>query len=456
MPKLAPEFSPVQLDEQVRTAIDLFPQPKHGTRIAFALPAAYREMGLFVRGLYVSVKNGQAHWGLSVRTNPEQGEGRRMNTGLGRYAFQREAGALTYLEAAQKASDLYASVKQSGADPVAEAKRRRAEARAALAVAKGEAVKAAVTFKQAAIEKHRLVTATLTNEKSKAQWLSSLESHIFDAKLSDGRKFGNASVGTLTQSDVSHVLAPLYATIPETAKRVRMRLENVFDYAIAKDWFIGNNPAKQARELLPKRAKKTVKAHHAAMAYQDVPTFIKTLQARNEVSARALEFIILTAVRLNEAIGARWSEIDFDLKRWTIPADRMKARVEHIVALSDAAIAVLNGLQRYDGCDYVFVSARKKQPTPYSPGVFAALYRNMKLDGFTTHGFRSAFRDWAGEETHHPREVIEHALAHQLKDEAEAAYARGTLIAKRRALMEDWAAHCGYQRGADSVVTLAA
>ncbi|WP_239442093.1 tyrosine-type recombinase/integrase [Saezia sanguinis] len=193
-------------------------------------------------------------------------------------------------------------------------------------------------------------------------------------------------------------------------------------------------------KLLPARSKIQRVEHFKALHYRDIPQFIKLLQQREGVSARAVEFAILTVARSGEIRGALWSEIDFEEKLWIIPARRMKMDKEHRIPLCDKAMRLLNHLPRLDGCDFVFPAPRSNKAL--SDMSLTAVLKRMDYQGITMHGFRSTFRDWAGETTHYPREVIEHALAHKLKDKAEAAYQRGDMLQKRRLLMQEWADFC--------------
>ena len=191
--------------------------------------------------------------------------------------------------------------------------------------------------------------------------------------------------------------------------------------------------------------------HHPAMPFIELPDFMERLSKENSVSARALEFAILTAARTGEVIGAKWSEIDLNAGVWTVPAERMKGGKEHQVPLSKRAIAILESLPREKG-GYVFPGAKAK--APLSNMAMLELLRGMSANGYSVHGFRSSFRDWAGDRTHYAREVIEHALAHQIKDKAEAAYRRSDALEKRRRLMEEWAKYCSSPVIASEVVAL--
>jgi integrase len=201
-------------------------------------------------------------------------------------------------------------------------------------------------------------------------------------------------------------------------------------------------------KLLPKRQKLT-RGHHAAMAYADVPAFIASLGEREALAAMALEFCILTATRSGEVLGARWSEIDMSAKVWTVPAARMKAAREHRIPLSDRALAILEKLAVAKMGDVVFPGQRPERPL--SGMAMEMMLRRMKVEGATVHGFRSACRDWPGNEPHFPREIAEAALAHVIGDKAEQAYRRGDALEKRRALMDAWAAWCEPSDGSNIV-----
>ncbi|MEM6464968.1 MAG: site-specific integrase [Pseudomonadota bacterium] len=240
-------------------------------------------------------------------------------------------------------------------------------------------------------------------------------------------------------ADVVGTLSPIWTAKPETANRVRQRIEAVLDYASALGIRTGDNPARwrgHLDHLLPKPTRVRAIKHHPALPHAEIADLMAQLAMREGVAARALAFTVLTAARSGETRGMTWAEVDLDAKIWTIPAERMKAGKEHRVPLTDAAIALLGAR----GDDKVLVFASEtKAGKPISDMSMTAVLRRMKRDGITVHGFRSTFRDWAGETTGFPREVIEAALAHGIKDKAEAAYARSDLFEKRRKLMEAWA-----------------
>jgi integrase len=247
-------------------------------------------------------------------------------------------------------------------------------------------------------------------------------------------------------------LTPIWTKKPETASRVRQRIEAVIDYATALGHRSGDNPARwrgHLDHLLPKPTKVRAVKHHPALPHANMADFMSDLSGRSGVGARALEFTILTAARSGETRGMTWAEVDLDARTWTIPAARMKAGKEHRVPISDDAFSLLG--PRRDDAALVFAS-ETKPGKPISDMSMTAVLRRMGRDGITVHGFRSTFRDWAGETTGFPREVIEAALAHGIKNKAEAAYARSDLFHKRRDLMEAWAAKAiSVNRGANVI-----
>jgi integrase len=273
------------------------------------------------------------------------------------------------------------------------------------------------------------------NAKHAAQWQMTLQRYA--APL---RRLPVDEVGT---DDVLSVLKPLWNVKPETASRVRGRIERVLDAAKAQGLRSGENPARwrgHLDQLLPKRQRLT-RGHHAAMAYVEVPAFISDLRSRSATAALALEFAILTAARSGEVLGARWNEFDLDRAIWIVPAERMKAAREHRVPLSPRALRIVTELEDSRTIDFVFPG--EKPDRPLSGMSLEIVLRRMKVEGATVHGFRSSFRDWAAECTNFPNEVCEAALAHVIENKAEAAYRRGDLFEKRRKLMDAWAAYCG-------------
>jgi integrase len=283
------------------------------------------------------------------------------------------------------------------------------------------------------------------NEKHRAQWQMTLTAYC--------KPIGGKRVSAITTEDVLGVLSPIWQQKSETASRLRGRIERVLDFAKAMGWRSGENPALwrgHLKNILPARQKLT-RGHHAAMPYADVPAFVRSLPGKEAMAARALEFLILTAARTGEVLGATWDEIDLERKLWTIPASRMKAGREHRVPLSEPATAILASLQDTRISDFVFPGF--KAQSPLSNMALQKLMERMQVDQYTAHGFRSAFRDWVGDHTSFPREVAEAALAHTVGDANERAYRRADALEKRRRLMHAWADFCT-KSGASTVVRL--
>ena len=272
------------------------------------------------------------------------------------------------------------------------------------------------------------------SEKHRAQWKMTLE--VYAAPIR------GKPVDAITTEDILGVLKPIWTQKSDTASRLRGRIEAVLDAARAAGHRTGENPARwkgHLAQLLSKRRKLT-RGHHAALPYQDVPGFLEALRGRSGVASLALEFAVLTAARSGEVFGARWDEIDLEAKLWTVPANRMKVNRDHRVPLSDRALAILGELQKARTSEYVFPGQRARQPL--SVTTLEMVLHRMKLENATVHGFRSSFRDWAGDRTSFPRELAEAALAHAVGDETEAAYRRSDALEKRRKLMDAWAAYC--------------
>jgi integrase len=284
------------------------------------------------------------------------------------------------------------------------------------------------------------------NPKHAAQWAMTLREYAKPIRAK--------SIDSIGVHDVLAVLKPLWARTPETAERLRGRIENVLDAARAKGFRSGENPARwrgHLDQLLPKRQRLS-RGHHAAMPYGDVPAFMAELRSRGALAARALELTILTACRSGEVLHARWREFDLTAGVWTVPAERMKAGKEHRVPLSERALGILGALRPLARDETAFVFSGRVAGKALSNMGMGMLMRRMGRDGVTVHGFRSAFRDWAAECTPFPHEVCEMALAHTIGNKAEAAYRRGDLFDKRRALMDAWALHC--EPKADNVLML--
>ena len=292
-----------------------------------------------------------------------------------------------------------------------------------------------MTFDEATRKFLESKSAEWSNPKHAAQWGSTLAKYASPV-------IGDLNVRDVELGHITKILEPIWKTKTETASRLRGRIESVLAWATVHGYRDGENPARWRGHLdkvLAKPSKVAKTKHHPALPYAELGAFMSALRKRQGMAARALEVLILTACRSGEIRGASWSEFDLDKKLWIIPAGRMKAKKEHWVPLSDQSVEILKGLIRLENNDLVFPAPRGGVLSDMTLG---AVLKRMGRDDLTAHGFRSTFRDWAGETTAYPREVIEHALAHQLKDKAEAAYARGTLFEKRRSLMDDWAKHC--------------
>jgi integrase len=328
-----------------------------------------------------------------------------------------------------------------GQDPLEIRKASRLEA-------KIEAAKA-MTFAgcaEAYIKVHR---AGWRNSKHAAQWPSSLASYTYPI-------FGSLPVQAIDTALVMRALEQIWTVKPETASRVRGRIESVLDWATARDYRRGENPARwrgHLENLLPKRSKVRAIEHHAALPYDQLAEFTAELRQQEGVAARALELTILTAARTGETLGAQWSEFDLSGRLWTVPGKRMKAGKEHRIPLSASAISVLDEMQAIRQSDFVFPGA--KSGRPLSGAAFRALLSRMGRSDLTVHGFRSTFSDWCSEHTNFPAEVREMALAHVVGDKVEAAYRRGDLFEKRRQLMAAWANFAISQPG-DNVVSITA
>lgn len=351
---------------------------------------------------------------------------RFMLAGKSRYMGLGDLNTFSLAEARERARLARQKV-ADGIDPIEE---RRAQ----LAARRAEDARR-VTFKQAAgryIDAHRV---GWKNAKHAEQWTNTLETYAYPV-------IGDLDVAQVDISHVMKVLEPIWEKKTETASRVRGRIERVLDWAKARHYRDGENPARwkgHLDKLLPARSKVAKVKHQPAMAYAELPGFMATLRGLDSVSARALEFTILTAKRTGEVIGAKWHEFDLDAKLWTIPGERMKAGKEHRVPLSDRCVEILEGLAREAGNDFVFIGARKG--AGLSSMAMLELLRGHHA-GLTVHGFRSTFSDWHADTTNYQTEVKEAALAHVISEGQRAAYERGDKLEKRRRLMRDWAAYC--------------
>lgn len=344
---------------------------------------------------------------------------RRPDIGLGGYPD------VTLEQARKQARDIREQIRK-GIDPIA--------ARRALVDAMKAAQAKTLTFDQAAKACHTTKASEFRNAKHKEDWISSLNRYVSPL-------IGELPVADVELAHVVRVLEPIWTTKTETATRVRQRIESVLAWATVSGYRSGDNPARWKGNLehaLAKPARVQKVTHYPALPWQEVGAFMVELRKREGIGARALEFAILTAARSGEVRGATWDEIDLQAKLWTIPAERMKAKKQHRVPLSDAAIRLLKALPRMEGSTWVFPSPRGKQLSDMSINVVT---RRMEAN-VVPHGFRSTFKDWCRSCTSYQDEVSELALAHVSSDATRAAYARDELLPKRERLMRDWAKFC--------------
>jgi integrase len=363
--------------------------------------------------------------------------GRTRDAGLGPFP------AVT-LAVARETADKWRKIVASGKDPI----ERRNEQRAAERV---EAAKA-MTFDDCSAAYIAAHEAAWRNAKHRQQWTNTLRTYVTPV-------FGKLPVQSVDVALVLKVIEPMWVTKPETANRVRGRIETVLDWAKARELRTGENPARwrgHLEHMLPPKSKLRKVKHHPALPFNEVGAFMMSLRKRPGIAAAALEFVILNATRTTETLGAAWSEVDLQAKLWIIPGERMKGGEEHRVPLSDAAVAVLKRMEAVRQGDLFFPGG--KEGAPLSDAAMATVIDRMnaanKESGLpiwvdarvnrpiVPHGFRSSFRDWAAERTAFPREIAEKALAHIVGDETERAYQRGDLLDKRRKLMDAWAAYC--------------
>jgi integrase len=293
-----------------------------------------------------------------------------------------------------------------------------------------------ITFEQAAAECIKVKSPEWKNVKHKQQWENTLTTYVYPT-------LGKVPIHLITTEAVFGVLNPIWLDKTETATRVRQRIEVVWDWAKARGYCTGENPARlkgALGELLPKAQKVKRVEHHPALPYQKINAFITALRAKKGNSALAFEFLILTATRTSEVTQAKWDEIDLTSKVWTIPADRMKAGKEFRVPLSIRALEIMNTMKKGQINDYVFFGHKATGASHLSNGAFLAILKKMEgYEGITPHGFRSCFRDWAAETTSFSNETLEMALAHTISDKTEASYRRQDQLPKRSKLMQVWA-----------------
>ena len=394
-----------------------------------------------VNGLHLRIVNDSRAWVLRVVVGQRFDENgkqqlHRRDIGLGSYP------EVSLAEARAKAHEMKVQIR-NGNDPI----KQKQDQLQALRIQKLRNR----TFRECAQIVIANKSRELKNQKHIAQWSTTLETYIYPT-------LGDISIGTITKVDIAEVLRPIWIEKNETAKRIRGRIETIFDYAKAMEYFEGDNPAEWKGNLEPILGNlKQESRPHPSLPYDQIATFVQHLRQKDGISPKALEFAILTACRSGEIFGATWQEIDLKNKVWTIPKERMKAEKEHRVPLSEPAIELLKSIQtEIEPQSYIFPAPRTG--SMLSDMSLTALIKRMheqklKENGLgyidpkqnrviTTHGFRSTFRDWSADMTDYPREVCEHVLAHKLPDEVEAAYLRGAYLEKRKSLMADWAVFC--------------
>ncbi len=424
---------------------DNIPMPKKAKELSALSVSKIKENGRHavggVDGLHLRIVDGSRAWVLRVAVGnrvDDQGKVKihRRDIGLGSFP------EVSLSEAREKARELKKKIRD-GIDPLQE----KQECLNALKIQKHRAK----TFRECAEVVIAKKTLELKNQKHIGQWSSTLETYIYPT-------LGDLMVGAITKVDIAAVLEPIWIEKNETAKRIRGRIESVFDYAKAMGYFVGDNPAEWKGNLEPILGNlKQESRPHSSLPYEQVAEFIQHLRQKKGISPKALEFAILTACRSGEVFGARWQEIDFENKVWIIPKERMKADKEHRVPLSKQSIELLQFVKKnYPSQDLIFPAPRSGEML--SDMSLTTLIKRMheqklKENGLgyidpkqnrviTTHGFRSTFRDWSADKTDYPREVCEHVLAHKLPDDVEAAYLRGAYLEKRKCLMADWAQYC--------------
>ncbi len=363
-------------------------------------------------GLYLSVsKTGSKSWVFMWKR-----QGKRREIGLG--SFQNGIAPVSLALAREKAHEIR-SILARGGDPFLEMRER-------------QIANTTPNFGTIADEYIATMEKEWKNDKHCSQWQMTLSEYA--------KPIRNIPVSDITVDDVVRCLKPIWSEKPETASRTRGRIEKVLDSAKARGLRTGENPAtwKGNIELILLKVAKLKRGHHSAMPYEELPSFIPQLRQFDGTGARALEFTILTAGRTGEVINAIWPEIDVNARVWMIPAERMKMSREHRVPLCGAAIAILEALPKHETSNYIFPG--RKTRNPMSNMTMTGVLRKLGTGEYTVHGFRSSFRDWAGDETTFPREILEHALAHEVGDDTEQSYRRKDALERRRVLMETWQA----------------
>lgn len=392
-------------------------------------PGFHRDYGdNSATGLYVQctekAKGGFAHSWVYRYVSPLSGKSRYM--GLG------PCEAVKIEQARDLAKAARGLIVVHRLDPIEHRAATQAQEREAMA----REIASRMTFADCAKGYQDAHLSAFKNSKHRAQWKTSL--------ARANAAFGKVAVGEIDVPILVKFLEPIWNKTPETGSRIRGRVEKVLDWAKARGFRQGENPARWGGHLEHVLGARPAAANHKAMPVAELPAFMDRLRQREAISARALEFTILTAARTGETLGAEWDEIDLKARTWTVPAARMKAGKEHVVPLSDRAVAILEALPRIDGEPYLFPGV--KNGKSMSNMSMLKMLKALDGNGFTVHGFRSTFRDWAGDATSFDRETIEHALAHRIKDKAEAAYRRSSALSKRAKLMAAWSEYCAGQK----------
>jgi integrase len=346
------------------------------------------------------------------------------------------------LQQAREFAHEYRKLRQQGIDPIEARRAQQAQQRL-------EAARA-ITFSECAeayIKAHR---GGWRDPKHAQQWPNTIAAYVEPI-------IGALPVQSIDTGLVHKVLEPIWSAKPETASRVRGRIESILDWAKVRGYRQGENPARwrgHIDKLFPSRAKLREVKHLAALPYVDVPAFISGLREREGSDARAFEFTILTAARSNEVLGAQWDEFDLDAAVWVVPPQRMKAGREHRVPLSSNALQIIQDMAGPPHGKFVF--SRGESDEPLSPRTLRKVLARIGVEDATPHGFRSSYRDWAAERTSYPNHVVEMALAYTIGDKVEAAYRRGDLFNKRRRLMNEWAQFCNTPAAVGAVIPIRA
>lgn len=394
--------------------------PKIAKELSALAVNRLRESGLYavggVAGLCIQVTGPAKSWILRVTV-----ASKRRKIGLGSYPV------IDLATARANAREMLRQISE-GIDPVEMQRQAKQEQQEI------------ITFDKACKDFIAMKSVEWKNAKHRQQWENTLSTYAYPV-------IGQLSVGDVDQSHILKILEPIWLTKTDTAKRLRGRIEMVLEWAKVRKYRTGDNPARWAGHLdhlLPRPSKVRKRRHHPAVPYENVQQAVTRIANVKGISAQALLFTILTAARSTEIFGCTWSEIDFKNKLWIVPAERMKSGRVHRVPLSDQAMDILNRVPRLYGCEYVFAS-RKNGKLSNMAMVLLMRRLNLKSDRgevAVPHGFRSSFRDWAGDCTNFAGDVAEMALAHVVEDETEAAYRRGDMLQKRRALMQQWGDYC--------------